>query len=211
MKLTDVFIRRVNGNGKVQKHSDGGGLFLYVTPEGKKSWRMAYRFAGKQKLLVIGPYPAIGLKEARDRREEAKKLLVDHVDPSAAKQTAKVMAAEASRNSFEAVAREWLDKYSVTWTPRYAETIKSRLECNIFPALGKRPIKAITAPELLAVLRKVEGNALTTAHRAMRECGRIFRYAIAQAGESATLPPICAGRLLRLWIIITPRLPNPKL
>ncbi len=179
MKLTDVFIRRVSGNGKVQKHSDGGGLFLYVTPEGKKSWRMAYRFAGKQKLLVIGPYPAIGLKEARDRREDAKKLLVDHIDPSAAKQTAKIMAAEASRNSFEAVAREWLDKYSGTWTPHYAETIKSRLESNIFPALGKRPIKAISAPELLAVLRKVEGNSLTTAHRAMRECGRIFRYAIA--------------------------------
>ena len=77
MKLTDTFIRRENGNGKVQKHSDGGGLFLYVTPEGKKSWRMAYRFAGKQKLLVIGPYPSIGLKEARDRREEAKKLLID--------------------------------------------------------------------------------------------------------------------------------------
>ena len=179
MKLTDTFIRRVNGNEKVQKHSDGGGLFLYVTPTGKKSWRLAYRFAGKQKLLVIGPYPAVSLKEAREQREAAKKLLVDNVDPSTAKQTAKVLAADAARNSFETVAREWLEKYSGSWVPHYKATVQGRLEQNIFPSLGKRPIKSISAPELLAVLRRIEGQSLTTAHRAMRECGRIFRYAIA--------------------------------
>lgn len=82
MKLTDTFVKRKQGNGKVQKHSDGGGLYLHVTPQGSKSWRMGYRFMGKQKLLVIGPYPAVSLKEARERRDAAKKLLVDNIDPS---------------------------------------------------------------------------------------------------------------------------------
>ncbi|MDL2316128.1 Arm DNA-binding domain-containing protein, partial [Desulfovibrio sp. OttesenSCG-928-A18] len=100
MKLTDVGIRRVNGNGKVQKLSDGGGLFLYVTPTGKKSWRLAYRFGGKQKLLVIRPYPTIGLKEARERREDAKKLLVDHIDPSSAKRAAKTAAVQGRQELF---------------------------------------------------------------------------------------------------------------
>lgn len=179
MKLTDTFIRRVSGNGKVQKHSDGGGLFLYVTPTGKKSWRMAYRFAGKQKLLAIGPYPTVGLREARDKREEAKKQLLANIDPSSAKREAKATAAEAALNSFEVVAREWLDRYSASWTPVYKRYMICRLEKNIFPCIGKRPIGGITVRELLGVLRRVEERgALTTVHHTLRECGRIFRYAI---------------------------------
>lgn len=179
MKLSDLFVRKANGNGKVQKHSDGGGLFLYVTPEGKKSWRLAYRFVGKQKLLVIGPYPTISLKEARERRDSAKKLLLDNIDPSAAKQAAKAAAVDAARDSFEAVAREWIEKFSASWTPVYRTTMLCRLENKIFPYIGKRPIKTVTAPELLAVLRRVEKDSVEVAHRVMRECGRIFRYAIA--------------------------------
>ena len=180
MKLTDTFVKRKQGNGKVQKHSDGGGLFLYITPEGKKSWRLAYRYLGKQKLLVIGPYPAISLKEARDRREAAKKLLVDNIDPSTAKQEAKAVAASAAKNSFEAVVREWAEKQSGKWTPKTKERVMARLEQYILPALGKRPIKSITSPELLAVLRKMESQGVvTSAHIARSECGRIFRYAIA--------------------------------
>ncbi len=179
MKLTDTFIRRVSGNGKVQKHSDGGGLFLYVTPTGKKSWRMAYRFAGKQKLLSIGPYPTIGLREARDKREEAKKQLLANIDPSSAKQEARATAAEAALNSFEVVAREWFAKHSASWTHEYKRNMIQRLEKNIFPYIGKRPIASITARELLGVLRRPEErNALYTVHRSLRECGRIFRYAI---------------------------------
>jgi integrase len=180
MKLTDVFVKRKQGNGKAQKHADGGGLFLYITPKGNKSWRMAYRFLGKHKLLVIGPYPAISLKEARDRREAAKKLLVDNIDPSTAKQEAKALAAVAAQNSFEAVAREWVDKYSGDWAASYKSHIMHRFEDMIFPAIGKRPIKSITAPELLTALRKIEGRgAVCVAHLTMRECGRVFRYAIA--------------------------------
>ena len=133
MKLTDTFIRRVNGNGKVQKHSDGGGLFLYVTPTGKKSWHTAYRFAGKQKLLTFGPYPTVGLRDARDKREEAKKQLLANIDPSNAKREAKARVAEAARNSFEIVAREWFDRYSASWSPRYTSNMIGRLEKNLFP------------------------------------------------------------------------------
>lgn len=179
MKLTDTFIRRVNGNGKVQKHSDGGGLFLYVTRTGKKSWRMAYRFAGKQKLLSISPYPTVGLREARDKREEAKKQLLANIDPSGAKREAKATAAEAALNSFEVVAREWFGRYSASWTPAYRRYMMQRLEKNIFPYMGKRPIGSITARELLGVLRRAEErDALSVVHLALRECGRIFRYAI---------------------------------
>ena len=180
MKLTDTFVKRRQGNGKAQKHADGGGLFLYVSPAGSKSWRMAYRFLGKHKLLVIGPYPAISLKEARERREAAKKLLVDNIDPSTAKQEAKAAAAVAAQNSFEAVAREWVERYSADWSATYKGHIMHRLEDMIFPAIGKRPIKSITAPELLVALRKIESRgAVCVTHLAMRECGRIFRYAIA--------------------------------
>jgi len=181
MKLTDTFIRRVNGNDKVQKHSDGGGLFLYVTPTGKKSWRMAYRFAGKQKLLTIGPYPTVGLREARDKREEAKKQLLANIDPSNAKREAKAQIAEAARNSFEAVAREWFDRYSASWSPAYKKYMMGRLEKNLFPYIGKRPIGSITAKELLEVLRRVEARSLITTRLCLQACGRIFRYAVITA------------------------------
>lgn len=180
MKLTDTFVKRKQGNDKVQKHSDGGGLFLYITPTGKKSWRLAYRFMGKQKLLVIGPYPSISLKEARERRDAAKKLLVDNIDPSTAKQAAKVAAANAARDNFEAIAREWVERNAVKWSKAYRFNILDRMERDIFGTFGKRPIKTITAPELLAVLRKVESRgSIETAHRDLSDCGRIFRYAIA--------------------------------
>lgn len=180
MKLTHTFVERKQGNGKVQKHSDGGGLFLYITPTGKKSWRLAYRFMGKQKLLVIGPFPAIGLKEARERREAAKKLLVDNIDPSVAKQTAKAAAASALKDSFEPIAREWVERNAPRWSEAYRLNILDRLERDIFGPLGKRPIKTITAPELLSILRKIESRgSIETAHRGLSDCGRIFRYAIA--------------------------------
>ena len=179
MKLTDTFIRHVTANGKVQKHSDGGGLFLYVTPTGKKSWRLAYRFAGRQKLISLGPYPSVSLREAREKREDAKKLLREHVDPSEARRQAREAAAEAARNSFEDVAREWHAKYAGQWTNAYKQAVIRILEENLFPHIGKRPINAITPKELLAAIRRVEERgALTIAHKALRDTGRIFRYAV---------------------------------
>lgn len=135
---------------------------------------------GKQKLLVIGPYPAVSLKEARERRDTAKKLLVDNIDPSTAKQEAKAVAANAAKNSFQVIALEWLEKYSVNWTAAYKKHILRRMEKYVFPAIGKRPVKSVTAPELLEALRRAEDRgAGFMAHQALNECGRIFRYAIA--------------------------------
>ena len=180
MKLTDTFVKNRKGNGAVQKHTDGGGLYLYITPEGAKSWRLGYRFMNRQKILVIGPYPTIGLKEARERREAAKKMLLDNIDPSTAKQEAKAIAANAAKSSFHIIALEWLNKYSINWTKAYRGHILRRLEKYVFPSLGKRPIKSITAPELLEALRRAEDKgAGFMAHQALSECGRIFRYAIA--------------------------------
>ena len=199
MKLTDTFIRHVTGNDKVQKHSDGGGLFLYVTPTGKKSWRLAYRFAGKQKLLSLGPYPSVSLREAREKREEAKKLLREHIDPSEARRQAKEAAAEAARNSFEDVTREWYAKHSTQWVPAYRKTLLRILEDNLFPYIGRRPTNAITPRELLAVIRRVEERgALTIAHKVLRDAGRVFRYAVTTgraeydvaASLRGALPPV---------------------
>lgn len=198
MKLTNTFVDRKQGNGKVQKHSDGGGLFLYITPEGKKSWRLAYRFMGKQKLLAIGPYPAIGLKEARERREAAKKLLVDNIDPSVAKQAAKAAAATAARDSFEPIAREWVERNAPRWSEAYRLNILDRMERDMFGPLGKRPIKTITAPELLSILRKIESRgAIETAHRALSDCGRVFRYAIATGRAERDVAADLRGALAR--------------
>ena len=198
MKLTDTFVKRKQGNGKVQKHSDGGGLFLYITPTGKKSWRLAYRFMGKQKLLVIGPYPAISLKEARERREAAKKLLVDNIDPSVAKQAAKAAAANAVKESFEAISLEWLERNASKWSVAYKENIYARLKRDLFGLLGKRPIRSITAPELLAALRRVESRgAVETAHRGLSDCGRIFRYAIATGRAERDVAADLRGALSR--------------
>ena len=135
---------------------------------------------GKHKLLVIGPYPAISLKEARERREAAKKLLVDNIDPSTAKREAKAGAENAAKNTFEAVAREWIEKFAGSWTPITQRHILRRMENFIFPVIGKKPINGISAPELLAVLRKIEAKGfMCVAHLARSECGRVFRYAIA--------------------------------
>lgn len=180
MKLTETFVKRSKGNGKVQKHADGSGLFLYIAPTGRKSWRLAYRFMGKQKLLVIGPYPEVGLMDARERRTEARRLLLGNIDPSVAKQKAKAMAVAAANNSFEVVAREWLAKYSGNWAEAHISHVRYRFEEMLFPFIGKRAINTISAPELLMVLRRIESRgAHCVAHLARRECGRVFRYAIA--------------------------------
>jgi integrase len=203
MKLTDTFVKRKQGNGKAQKYADGGGLFLYISPKGTKSWRLAYRYLGKHKLLVIGPYPAISLKEARERREAAKKLLVDNIDPSAAKREAKAVAENAAKNTFEAVAREWIEKFAGSWTPHTQRHILRRMENFIFPVMGKRPINSISAPELLTVLRKIESKGfLCVAHLARSECGRVFRYAIATDRAERDVAHDLTGAL--------PPMPAPK-
>ncbi len=178
--LTDTAIRKAKPTEKPVKLADERGLYLFVHPNGGKYWRFDYRFGGKRKTLALGTYPDVSLAKARERRDEARKLLADDIDPGIHKQTQKRAVIEQATNSFEAVAREWFSKYQPTWTPDHAEKIIRRLERDVFPWIGARPIAEVAAPELLAVLRRVEERgALETAHRAHQHCGQIFRYAVA--------------------------------
>jgi len=179
-KLTDTFLRGVKATGKVQKHSDGGGLYMYVSPTGGRLWRMAYRFDGKQKTLSLGQYPAVSLKDARQKREEAKERLAKGIDPCAHKQAIKTAVRLEATNSFEVVAREWHGKHKDVWESNYGDKILERLGKDIFLPLGTKPIHEITAPELLAALRRIEARgAVETAHRMLQACSQVFRYAIA--------------------------------
>ena len=180
MPLTDIAIRTAKPTDKPYKLADGGGLYLEVYPTGGKLWRLKYRFGGKEKRLSLGSYSVVSLKEARERRDNAKRLLAGGIDPSIERKTQRAATVERAANSFEIVGREWFARYSPTWAESHATKIIRRLEADIFPWLGGRPIAEITAPEVLTVLRRIEGRgALDTAHRAHQNCGQIFRYAVA--------------------------------
>ena len=178
MALTDVSIRNSRPKDKAFKMSDGGGLYLLVNPNGSRLWRFDYRFDGKRKTLSMGVYPETSLREARERRDEAKKKIESGIDPSHARKAKK--ESDSGADTFETIAREWFEKFSPTWSPSHGDRIIRRLERDIFPWLGKRSIKDIKAPELLAVLRRIESRgAVETAHRASQNCGQVFRYAVA--------------------------------
>lgn len=180
MALTDSAIRNAKPKEKSYKLFDGSGLYLEISPSGGKWWRWKYRFAKKENRLSLGVYPLISLKEAREKRDENRKLLGNGIDPSKHRQITKTLAAERLANNFEAIAREWCTKHSNRWTPHHVAIILRRLEQNIFPWLGCYPISEITASALLRVLRRIEERgALDTAHRVKQVCSQIFRYAIA--------------------------------
>jgi integrase len=179
MSLTDPAIRNAKPGEKPIKLADEKGLYLLIVPAGGKWWRLDYRFAGKRKTLSMGTYPEVSLKEARDKRDDARKQLAQGIDPGETRKAMKA-AQSAEADTFEVVAREWHTKFSPTWTPEHGERIIRRFERDVFPWMGKRPIREITAPELLAALRRIESRgALDTAHRAHQNCGQVFRYAVA--------------------------------
>ncbi|MBP9653635.1 MAG: integrase arm-type DNA-binding domain-containing protein [Rhodocyclaceae bacterium] len=180
MPLTDTAIRNAKPGEKPIRLFDGRGLYLEISPAGGKWWRMKYRFDGKEKRLSLGVYPDVGLKEARERRDEARKQLTNDIDPSESRKAQKLARADRAANSFEAVAREWYAKYSANWVAHHGDRILRRFERDIFPWIGGRPIAEVTAPELLTVLRRIETRgALETAHRALGNCGQVLRYAVA--------------------------------
>lgn len=180
MSLTDTAVRRAKAKKKPFKMFDSGGLFLLINPSGGKWWRFKYRFNHKEKLLSLGTYPDISLKTARDRRDLERRKLADKIDPAINRKAIKAAWEDSQANSFEVVAREWMDKQSTIWSLANTQKIKRHLESNIFPWLGERAIAEITAPELLASLRRMETRgAFGTAHRVLQTCGQIFRYAIA--------------------------------
>jgi integrase len=174
--LTDTEIRAAKAPEKPVKLFDGGGLFLLVQPNGSRLWRLKYRIDGREKLLALGAYPEVGLKDARIRREQARSQLADGVDPGAARKAQKV----AQANTFEAIAREWLEKQRNKFTASTFAKAEWMLEEFLFPHIGARPIESIDAPDILAALRKVEARGrIETAHRTKWRAGEIFRYAIA--------------------------------
>ncbi len=179
MPLTDTTIRTAKPRDKQYKLSDEKSLYLLVNQAGKY-FRIDYRFDGKRKTLALGVYPDVTLKEARGKRDEARKLIANGVDPVRYRKITKVRRTEQAANSFEAVAREWFTNNNHIWTEGHSKTIIRRLELNIFPWFGTRPVTSITAPELLGALRRIESRgALETAHRVKQICGQVFRYAIA--------------------------------
>ncbi|MCG9060202.1 tyrosine-type recombinase/integrase [Laribacter hongkongensis] len=181
MPLTDAACRNAKpgADGSLAKYSDGKGLYLLVKPVGKY-WRLDYRFGGKRKTLALGVYPSVSLKDARERRDEARKLLEGGADPGEARKAQKAAGSLNAANSFEVIAREWHAKFLPTWTVGHADKIMRRFERDVFPWLGSRPVAEIDAPTLLAVLRRIESRgAIETAHRAMQSAGQVFRYAIA--------------------------------
>jgi integrase len=174
--LTDTAIRNAKAKEKACKLFDAGGLYLLVKPSGSRLWRMKYRIDGREKLISFGQYPNIPLKLARERRDEARKLLAQRVDPSAKRKAERA----AQADTFEAIAREYLELKARSLDARTRERKLSRLEALAFPWLGKQPIATIGAPQLLAVLRRIEERGKhETAHRVRAECGAVFRYAIA--------------------------------
>jgi integrase len=199
MPLTDTVIRKAGPGPKPIRLFDAGGLYLEVAPSGGKWWRLKYRFAEKEKRLSLGVYPEVSLKEARLKRDDARRLLANGVDPSAQRQVSKSALVESATNSFETIAREWFAKFSQGWVESHSDKIIRRLERDVFPWLGARPVNTITAAELLTALRRIESRgALETSHRAMQNCGQVFRYAVATgraerdptADLRGALPPV---------------------
>ena len=165
---------------KPYKLADGQGLYIEVMPNGSKYWRMKYRFVGKEKRLAFGVYPEVRPPEARDKAKKARDQIREGIDPGAAKKTAKREAVIANASTFEIVAREWMEGRKSLVTAGQHEKTVARLEKDVFPWLGKRPVAEIDAPEILAVLRRVDGRgARYTAHRLRNQISQIFRYAIA--------------------------------
>lgn len=211
MPLSDTAIRAAKPKEKTYLMTDGEGMYLEITPSGGKWWRFKYRFDGKQKRISLGTYPDTGLKEAREKRQEARRQLAAGIDPGESRKAQKAAGAEDNPNSFEVIAREWYGRQASSWVPSHAEKIISRLERDLFPWLGKREIGTITAPDLLAALRRIEERgAVETAHRALQNCGQIFRYAIATGRADRDPCPALRGALAPVKQTHYPAVTDPK-
>lgn len=181
MKLTNTACKNAKAKDKPYKMADGGGLYLLVKPTGAKHWRLKYRFLGKEKLLALGAFPLTSIIEARESRDIAKKLLAADTDPMSYKRDGKRKAVRNAQNTFQAIALEWYEKRSKTWSPSHSLHVKRRMDLDIFPHIGLRPIADIDAPELLDdVLRRIEKRgSLEVVSKVKQICSGVFRYGIA--------------------------------
>lgn len=202
MKLTDTFLRGLKPTGTVQKHADGGGLYLHVSASGGRLWRLAYRYDGKQKTLSLGAYPAVSLKDARRRRDEAKELLAAGMDPGVCKQAAKAAAVAEQRekmNTFQAVALDWLAVYGPDLTEKHALKLRRYLDTTFFPAIGEKSVVDLVPADILEAVRPAqERGRIQTAHRLVQLAGQILQHAFIRGqvkfnvarGITGALPPL---------------------
>lgn len=180
MPLTDTAIRNAKPGEKPYKLTDEKGLFLLINPNGSKWWRLKFRVAGKEKLLSFGTYPDTGLKEARSKRDEARKLLADGVDPGETRKAQKATRNEQAANSFEVIAREWLETRKDSVTPGQTAKTLAIFVNDVFPWMGKAAVAEIDAPLVLSVIKRIDTRgARYTAHRAKQRISQVMRYAIA--------------------------------
>ena len=194
--LTELQIKSAKKRDKAYKLSDGSGLFLLINPDGAKYWRLGYRFNGKQKLLALGIYPEISLAQAREATKTARQKLLADIDPAQAKRIAKITKATDNANTFEAIARAWHANKIETWQERTAKNVLHRLEKDVFPQIGKMPIKDIKAPLMLDLLRQIEKRgAVDMAKRQGQVCGQIFRFAVAEGKAEFDPVPSLRGAL----------------
>ncbi|MFC3549562.1 tyrosine-type recombinase/integrase [Lysobacter cavernae] len=180
MPLSDTAIRKAKPADKPQKLRDGGGLYLLLRPDSARWWRWDYRrpITGKRNTLSLGTYPDVGLADARERHAEVRKLLAAGVDPGEHRKASKAAGEERAANSFEVVAREWLDKRD--WVDGYKVKVTAWLDNDVFPWIGARPVSELIAPEFLKVARRIEERgAIESAYRILQNCGQVMRYAIA--------------------------------
>lgn len=181
MALSDTRLKSLKPRDKTYKLADGGGLIIAVSPKGRKTWKLAYRFAGKQKELTGGTYPSVGLAAARKWRDKAKAQLSEGIDPSEARKQARRQIELEDANNFETVAREWHESRKPKWSERYAWITLRRLEADIFPSLGPMAMSKILPADVLATIRKVEARgSIDMARRLNNHIGEVFRYAVAQ-------------------------------
>jgi integrase len=178
--LTDTKIRNARPRQKPYKLTDSAGLYLHIQPSGARYWRLKYRFGGREKVLALGVYPGVSLKQARAGRDSAKETLAAGQDPVLIRKRERRDRETAAANTFETLAREWLDHQCNRWIPDHSARVLHSLEVDIFPALGTLPITDVTAQELLAALKRIEKRGATeTAHRVLQRCSAVFRYGIA--------------------------------
>jgi hypothetical protein len=186
--LTDSIITGAEPSDRPKRISDGRGMYLEISRAGRRLWRLKFRFAGKEKCMSLGTYPDVSLCKARQRREAARRLIADGVNPVERRRAEKALFLEGTQNSFKEIALEWHRLFSPKWTKMHRALILRALGRDIFPWLGDRPIRSITAQELLAVLRRMESRGVgNSARRVLQCCGRVFRFAVA-SGRADRVP-----------------------
>jgi hypothetical protein len=208
-QLTDLKLRNLETRDKPYKVADGNGLFVLVSPSGLRAWRWKYRFAGREKVLPLGKYPDVTLADARRARDEARNKVLADIDPAEERRDAKFALLAAHENSFETVARAWHKVWAPTKHQRYSDDVLARLERNVFPVIGHKPVSQIEPKDVVRMMDLIQGRGATDIARRVRNtCSQIFRYAVTKglcarnpAGEfkpSDVLPQRRAGNHARI-------------